>query len=113
MGQECALIGKSAPFPGLPHAIVADNVTIDGICMSVGDIVLFSSTPGKIVACAQEGEDFSIVVDVLALHSRLSRHSANYAFEGRRAVWDATKVKETLAWRQSPGQAGCVTILLR
>lgn len=113
MSEHFEIMGNAAPYPGLPHSIVADNVSIDGVCMAVSDFVFFHQAPGKVVACVQEGDDFSIVVDALSVRSRLSANAAIYAFQGRRAVWDAKRVTLALAWRQSPDYAGCHEIILR
>lgn len=108
MGPQAELLGEAVPLPGF-DAIVADNVTIDGVKYSVGDIVFHSATPGRIVACAQEGDDLFLIVDALALSVPLSVHSAIYAFDGRRVAYNARQVSLALAWRTA-GAAGLTII---
>ena len=108
IGPQAEILGRSSPYPGF-DSLVSDNVAIDGVTFSVGDLVCCNAKPGKVVACVQEEDDFFLVIDALALSARLSRHSAIYAFDGRRVVWDARKVSLALAWRSDP--RGVVVIL--
>ena len=108
MGPQEELLGEPVPLPGF-DAVVADNVMIDGVQYSVGDIVFRSATPGRVVACAQEGEDLFLIVDALALSVRLSMHSAIYAFDGRRVAWNARHARLALAWRAAG--AGSLTVI--
>ena len=112
LGPQAELMGTSAPFPGFDDALVSDNLAIEGVTYSVGDFVfLDTTTPGQILACVQEGEDFFVVVHAFVLVGmRLSVHSANYTCQGARAVWLARNVSLALAWREI--RPGVFTILL-
>ena len=112
LGSKCVLMGNCLPMPGFPQASVADNLEIEGVGMSVDDIVFHNHTPGIILACAREGDDYFVIVSEFALHTRLSAHSGNYVLVGRRVLWDARRVTVALAWRRSVNPPGGFTILL-
>ena len=98
LGPQAALLGHGSPYPGF-DALVSDNVAIDGVDLSVSDLVRCNASLGKVVACLEEDGDFFVMIDTLALSQRHSPHSAIYAFDGRRVVWDARKVSLAIAWK--------------
>jgi hypothetical protein len=110
LGPQEVLVGTSAPFPGFPAAQVADNFRLDGVTISVGDFVFLITTPGKVAACIKENDEYFFIVDLLGLAARISNHSGDYMFEGRRAVWSAKDARRALAWREAA--PGCWTILI-
>jgi len=112
LGSQCELMGNCLPMPGFPQASVADNLEIEGVGMSVDDVVFYNDTPGIILACAREGNDYFVIVSEFALHTRLSAHSGNYILVGRRVLWSAKRVSVALAWRRCVNPAGGFTILL-
>ena len=113
LGQDFELMRNATPFPGLEASVVGDTVSINGVGMSVDDIVLYNDTAGKVIACVQEGEEFSLVVDSLAMHRPLTPHAYICALQSRRVVWNAKLVRPALAWRQSEQYAGCLEIIKR
>ena len=113
LGQDFELMHNAIPFPGLETSVVGDTVSINGVGMSVDDIVLYNDTAGKVIACIQEGDEFSLVVDELAMHRPLTPHAYICALQGRRVVWNAKLVRPALAWRQSEQYAGCLEIIKR
>jgi hypothetical protein len=113
LGQDFELMHNAIPFPGLETSVVADTVSIMGVQMSVDDIVLYNDTAGRVIACIQEGEEFSLVVDSLATHRPLTPHAYICALQSRRVVWNAKLVRLALAWRQSEQYAGCLEIIKR
>ena len=85
---------RSAPMPGYPQAQVADNMNFKGQHISVGDVVLSGdNAAGVVLACAQEGDEFFVIVETLVLIEQVTPQSATWRMGvGPRAVWDASRI---------------------
>ena len=100
----CGLLGRTAPFPEMPTATVADSLEVGGFRCSVGDLIFRGEECAQVVACCLEAGALFAVVDVLVLQSALSAHSGVWSAAGAaRAVWSIAEVAECAAWKQSAG----------
>ena len=61
---------------------------------SVGDIVLFGSRAGVVLACVQEGDAFFAIVEELALIEQITPQSATWRIGGARSLWHAASLFE-------------------
>ena len=82
---------------------IAAHMTIFGLQVDVGDVVIFGDVPGRIVACAEDGEDLCVIVDQLELVAQVSLHNCSWREGGQRAVWAADQLEQCLAWRTAEG----------
>ena len=100
--QGCGLLGRLAPFPGLPTATVADSLECGGFRCAVGDLVFRDEECAQVVACCLESEDLFVVVDVLVLVEAMSEHSGAWTSVGAsRAVWRVADLGECTAWKRT------------
>ena len=95
------LIGTTAPFPGLLGARVANRLELHGVHLAQGDIVSRGHDIAVVVAPAQEGIGFFVVLDRLRVvtFDAASRSAICGAALGR-SVWMAEEVREVLAWQK-------------
>ena len=89
MGNQAELLGPSAPCPGFPQARIADDVLVDGLHVSVDDIVQMGTVSGEVLACMQEGADLFLMVELLQLRTMESKQTGTYSRTGQRRVWPA------------------------
>ena len=100
------LLGRQAPFPGLPSATVSDRLEVDGVHDAVGDVVKRGQDIANVVACAEEGGVLFVVVDLQVVAHTCSPRSSTYTPTGGRAVWPASDISEVVAWKDmGQGQA--------
>ena len=105
--MHSTLIGKSAPFPGLANAFIADHVDMNGLRVSVGDYVFHGiDTLGQVIACCIEEGEFYVVAEALTFLARLSPSSSRWSrLTTHRMGWKACELNECLAWQCSPGSS--------
>ena len=113
LGKDFELLSNATQYPGVPGSLVGDTLSIMGVEMSVNDIVFLNDAAGKVLACIQEGDEFSVIVELLSLHVVLTPHAFIGTWNPRRVVWDAKLVQVALAWRQSEQYPGCLEIVRR
>ena len=110
-GFACCLVGRTAPFPGLPSARIADSLEANGVHIATGDLVSRGEEMAKVVACAAELGELFVVCDPLALVVRSSPNSGVWCFTGTRCLWPVAGVCEVLVWKGLPGDR--VEVVLR
>ena len=110
-GFAYGLVGRTAPFPGLPSARIADSLEANGVHIATGDLVSRGEEMAKVVACAAELGELFVVCDPLALVARSSPNSGVWCFTGTRCLWPVAGVCEVLVWKGLPGDR--VEVVLR
>ena len=105
------MLGKVAPFPGLPSAQVADRMDSAGVVMAVGDMVTLGEDVGVIVACAVDSAELFAVVQPLQKKAGLARFVSQYSMTGGMEIWPALSCALALAWRDRPD--GSVVVVRR
>jgi hypothetical protein len=75
-----------------------------GRTISVDDIVWHSSGFGLVRACCLSEEHLCAFVEVLAVVRPISQHSDVVRCTGQLALWEATEMHLTVAWRRSGGE---------
>ena len=65
----------------------------------VGDFVRRGQNIGKAVACAEEGGELFVVVDLQVVVHTCSPRSSTYTPQGARSVWPAIDISEVVAWQ--------------
>ena len=98
-GSFGGLLGRTAPFPGLLGARIADKMEAAGVQYSVGDVVLLGDYVGVVAACATEGGELWAVVSQLQSVADVTSTSSRYRDAGVRVVWQALSLTLALAWR--------------
>ena len=93
------VLGRHAPFPGMPAANVADTLELDGVHVSVGDMVRRGQDVAKVVACAEEDGALFAVVDLQVVAHTCSPRSSTWTPRGVRSVWPAGDIAEVIAWK--------------
>ena len=88
---------------------VSAHMRVFRLRIDLGDIVFFNEIAGRVLACAEEGDDLCVIVEELQFVSIVSAHSSDWQACGRHAVWAADQVEQSLAWRT----AGGITTVLR
>ncbi len=53
-GAMSRLVGKTAPFPGLPRASVNDRAEHNGLYVKIDDYVLRNESPAVVRACCED-----------------------------------------------------------
>ena len=102
-GRLCGggLLGRTAPFPNLPSAVVSDKVELGGLRVAVGDVIFRGQQLGYVVACCSEATDLFIVVDVGHHVTSLSAHSSVWSMANPlRQVWGFDEIAECGAWQR-------------
>ena len=102
----CGLRGPVGQWNGFK---VSARMSVFCLRIDLGDIVFFSEIAGRVLACAEEGDDLCVIVEELQFVSIVSAHSSDWQACGRNAVWAADQVEQSLAWRT----AGGITTVLR
>ena len=97
-----SLIGRTAPFPGLPESLIADQMTVSTFEVGVEDIILRGDSAGIVIACACEHGRLFAVVEVLALSARITDHATAFVRAGVQDVWDASQLDLAIAWYVQP-----------
>ena len=93
------LVGRTAPFPGLRSATVSDCLEFFGMHAHVGDFVQRGEDVAKVLACAEEGDELFLVVELHLMVRSCSTRSSTWQSRGLRSVWPATEVTEVVAWK--------------
>ena len=93
------LVGRTAPFPGLPSATVSDNLEVLGFHAHVGDFVKRGEDVAKVLACAEEGHELFLVVELHFVVCSCSARSSTWRSQALRSVWPAIEVAEVVAWK--------------
>jgi hypothetical protein len=101
-GAGDCLVGRCAPLPGFPGVHVADKLSVNTFEVSVDDIIIRGTSAGVVVACALEGGQLLVVVDLLVQTVIRSSHTAVFRLAGQHAVWSASDVGHCLAWYGQP-----------
>jgi hypothetical protein len=95
------LLGRTAPFPNLPDALVSDKVELGGLRIAVGDVVFRGEELGVVVACGAEEAELFVVVDPWHRIYALSAHSSAWALRSDvREVWGFAEIAECGAWQR-------------
>ena len=97
--QTDGLVGSTAQFPGIPSALVADHVEVNGVSAGVSDFVARGPDVAKVVCCAEEAGVCFLVVEPLLLRRSHSSSSGEFSFRGLRCIWHFSDVREVLAWK--------------
>jgi hypothetical protein len=96
------LLGRCAPLPGFPGVHVADKLSVFNTQVSVDDIILRGAAAGIVVACAQEGGQLLVVVDLLVQAGIRSSHTAVFQLAGKHDVWSVYDIGHCLGWYGQP-----------
>ena len=91
------LLGKTSVMPGTGVPI-ADIMSVAGITIEVGDIVLLDENAGRVCACAAENGHHLVLVETFEHVVRLSAHSDRWKVGGRLEAWRADAVLSASAW---------------
>ena len=91
------LLGKTSVIPGMGVPI-AGRMSISGLTIEVGDIVLLDGAAGRVCACAKEHGDLAVLVETFEHVARLSAHSDQWKVGGRLEAWRADAVLSASAW---------------
>ena len=93
------LLGKVAPFPQLPSALVSDKLELGGFRAAVGDYVFCNEELGVVVACCIDDSELFLVVDVAQRVTNHSVHSSTWSVRApRRQVWRVADTTECATW---------------
>ena len=107
------LLGRTAPFPGLPSALVADSAEHYGMRVRVGGHVFRGESFGVVRACCQEGLLIIVIVDVLHVVAIVSPHSSRWNNAScTRALWRPQDLNECAAWQELSERSEVVAIRL-
>jgi len=66
--------------------------------VSVGDIVFRGEQAGEVEACIWHENTLYALVNVLACHSEVTRHSRKWVPSGQRNGWPANDLEQCAAW---------------
>ena len=103
-GSKNGLEGKTTqfPHPSLSHVRVGDMMYFQGKRMCIGDWVQRGAQIGQVLACAEEGSDFYIIVQVASITQVLSRRGRICTLvDGRQSLWGLADSHVVAAWRPS------------
>ena len=104
----CGLIGRTAPLPGAPDAIVADRMEVFGAHFSVGDFIARGDQIAQVQACADENGELFVIAD--AWHKEASDDvRQSWRSAGARCVWPASELHEVISWKLLAN--GCVIVI--
>lgn len=92
------LVGRTAPVPGFPAALLADHLEHHGLKISSGDVVLSGHTAGKVLACLRENAALYAMIEVWQRTSVLSEHSDVWVPSACRTLLETTAVSLPIAW---------------
>ena len=104
---DADLIGKTARLPGC-GALVADRLVHHGLQISVGDVVIWTSSGmlslqvGRVAACCLDSGRLCCIVQGMTLVSRLTQHSDAYTLpthSSPQQVWPTEHLELACAWR--------------
>ena len=85
---------------------IAKCVNMFGMRLSSGDVVIRGHSVGEIVACAQEGRAFFVIVDVFSDIAQVTpQHRIASLLVAQRRVWLAQEAVPALAWYAGAGNA--------
>jgi len=97
------LRGPSEQVHGLE---IAKCVDMFGMRLSSGDVVIRGHSVGEIVACAQEGHEFFVIVDEFSDIAQVTQqHRIASLVVAQRCVWFAREAIPALAWYAGGGNA--------
>ena len=106
-----SLIGRSAPFPGVPGAYAGRRLETCGAHVSVDDIVRLGGAIGTVRVCLIEDGNTFIVVDEHVLVRVLSDTcTVCSSASGQRSVWRPNDVELCSAWRHADDGANLVAL---
>ncbi len=92
-GDCCLLHTTRATIPGC-DATLSESMRVLGMHMSIQDLVFHDGRVGRIIACAEEGGTFQVIVKTFRLESRLADHSSRWRASGELRVWLALEVEQ-------------------
>jgi len=102
------LVGRRAPFPGHPGVQIASELTIHGMSVAVGDVVVSSGgIPGGVLACVCDGKALQVIVQCMRPVSGLRMWTKADSIE----LWPAAEIQLAAAWRAE--SLGRTTIVRR
>lgn len=85
--------GVEASLSGI-GARLAARVTVCGMTLSTGDLVVHSECVGKVVACAEEDGTFMVLVKRFELVRRMTHYSSRWREMATLGVWEARSVMQ-------------------
>ena len=99
--------GLRGPREQMPDGLeIAKCVDMFGMRLSSGDVVIRGHSVGEIVACAQEGHEFFVIVDVFSDIAQVTpQHRIASLVVAQRRVWLARETIPALAWYAGAGNA--------
>ena len=85
---------------------IAKCVNMFGMRLSSGDVVIRGHSVGEIVACAQEGHEFFVIVDEFSAIAQVTpQHRIASLVVAQQRVWLAREATPALAWYAGAGNA--------
>ena len=99
--------GLRGPREQTPDGLeIAKCVNMFGMRLSSGDVVTRGHSVGEIVACAQEGHEFFVIVDVFSHIVQVTpQHRIASLVVAQQRVWLAREATPALAWYAGAGNA--------
>ena len=88
---SCYLQGARATMQGI-DAEIASGVTLHGMTIHCGDLVVHSDCVGRVVACAEEDGAFMVIIRRYELVRRMTHYSSHWRETPALTVWHAERV---------------------
>ena len=95
MRQDCTIMDNQVvKIEGFHDAELADQMNVLGMTITVGDIVLFGDTAGRVLACATENNVFAAIVDEFRWIRQVSPSCANWQQTEQLRIWRALELEQ-------------------
>jgi len=103
MRQDCTILDNQVvKIEGFHDAELADKMDVLGMTITVGDIVLFGDTAGRVLACASENNVFGAIVDEFRRIRQVSPSCANWQQTEQVRIWRALELEQDCFFGPKP-----------
>jgi hypothetical protein len=92
------LHGNLVAVPNCPGIVVGTSLTVFGIVVSVGDVIVRAAQCGLVSACCVDNGELFAIVEALVEVGRQAAHARLWRRVGRQEVWPAEEVEHCIAW---------------
>jgi hypothetical protein len=103
MRQDCTILDSEVvKIEGFHDAELADKMDVLGMTITVGDIVLFGDTAGRVLACVNENNVFGAIVDEFRRIRQVSPSCANWQQTEQVRIWRALELEQDCFFGPKP-----------